>query len=60
MWFHHDSVFERLVDDHVMLAVDRPNVTAPTAQIVAFQAPASTNMQPMQPNVAATGLAIYK
>jgi len=41
-WFRDNSVFERPVDDHVMLFVDRANVGAPAAQIVAFQAPALT------------------
>jgi len=39
MSFGDDSVFERRVDDDEMLIVDCTNVTAPAAQIVAFQAP---------------------
>jgi len=37
-----DAVFERRVDNQEVLSVDRANVRAPAAQIVAFQAPAST------------------
>jgi len=40
MLFKDDSVFERTVDDDEMLIVDRANVGAPAAEIIAFQAPA--------------------